>query len=106
MKYIRIDQVRNRYGGCSARTIDRNVQLGLIAPPQYLNGRKFWSVEKLDEYDASGPQGSPPAPHSSGGRGRPRARKPRVTLSSTIRPHLPAHDEALEHQRRNEETKS
>ena len=92
MKYIRIDQVRNRYGGSSARTIDRNVQLGLIAPPEYLNGRKFWSVEKLDEYDARRPQGSPPAPHSSGGRGRPR--KADTISSAEAKGDLVQHDSA------------
>jgi len=71
-KYSRIAEVRVRYGNCSTRTVDRNVQLGLIAPPEYLHGIRIWNDELLDEYDARRPQGSPPTPLSSGGRGRPR----------------------------------
>ena len=71
-KYRRIAEVRARYGNCSTRTVDRGVQQGIIAPPEYLNGIRIWDDELLDEYDAKRPQGSPPTPHSSGGRRRPK----------------------------------
>ena len=71
-KYSRIAEVRKRYGGCSSRTIDRNVQLGIIALPEYLHGIRIWDDELLDEYDARRQSGPPPAPRSSGGRGQPR----------------------------------
>jgi hypothetical protein len=71
-KYSRIAEVRKRYGGCSSRTIDRNVQLGIIAPPEYLHGIRIWDDDLLDEYDARRQSGTPPAPRSSGGRGQPR----------------------------------
>jgi hypothetical protein len=71
-KYSRIAEVRARYGNCSTRTVDRGVQQGVIAPPEYLNGIRIWDDELLHEYDAKRPQGSPPTPHSSGGRGRPK----------------------------------
>ena len=71
-KYSRIGEVRKRYGDCSTRTIDRNVQLGVIAPPEYLHGIRIWDDELLDEYDARRQSGPPPTPRSSGGRGRPR----------------------------------
>ena len=34
-KYSRINEVKARYGNCSTRTIDRGVQEGVIAPPEY-----------------------------------------------------------------------
>jgi hypothetical protein len=71
-KYSRIAEVRVRYGNCSTRTVDRGVQRGIIAPPEYLNGIRIWDDELLDEYDAERSQGSPPTPHSPGGRGRPK----------------------------------
>jgi hypothetical protein len=71
-KYSRIAEVRKRYGGCSSRTIDRNVQLGIIAPPEYLHGIRIWDDELLDEYDARRQSCPPPTPRSSGGRGQPR----------------------------------
>jgi hypothetical protein len=71
-KYSRIAEVRKRYGDCSSRTIDRNVQLGIIAPPEYLHGIRIWDDELLDQYDARRQSGPPPAPRSSGGRGQPR----------------------------------
>ena len=48
------------------------MQQGIIAPPEYLNGIRIWDDELLDEYDVERSQGSPPTPHSSGGRGRPK----------------------------------
>ena len=65
-KYSRIAEVRARYGNCSTRTVDRGVQRGVIAPPEYLNGIRIWDDELRRQ---SGP---PPTPRSSGGRGRPR----------------------------------
>jgi hypothetical protein len=72
-KYSRINEVKARYGNCSSRTIDRGVQEGVIAPPEYLRGFRIWNNDLLDEYDARRPQGAkPPAPRSSGGRGQPK----------------------------------
>ena len=72
-KYSRINEVKARYGNCSTRTIDRGVQEGVIAPPEYLRGFRIWNNDLLDEYDARRPQeAKPPAPRSSGGRGRPK----------------------------------
>ena len=71
-KYSRIAEVRNRYGDCSTRTIDRGVAEGIIAPPEYLRGRRVWNNDLLDEYDARRQSAPPPAPCSSGGRGQPR----------------------------------
>ena len=71
-KYSRIAEVRARYGNCSTRTVDRGVQQGVIAPPEYLNGIRIWDDELLDEYDARRQSGPPPTPRPSGGRGRPR----------------------------------
>jgi hypothetical protein len=63
-KYSRIADLRARYGNCSTRTIDRAVEQGIIAPPEYLNGIRIWDNELLDEYDAKRPQGSPPPPRA------------------------------------------
>jgi hypothetical protein len=71
-KYSRIAELRARYGNCSTRTIDRAVERGIIAPPEYINGIRIWDDELLDEYDAKRLQGSSPTPRSSGGRGRPK----------------------------------
>ena len=58
-KYSRINEVKARYGNCSTRTIDRGVQEGVIAPPEYLRGYRIWSNDLLDEYDAKRRSGVP-----------------------------------------------
>jgi hypothetical protein len=48
-------QVRERYGNCSDRTIDRMVKANKLPPPEYPLGTKtpFWDEAKLDESDSA-----------------------------------------------------
>jgi predicted DNA-binding transcriptional regulator AlpA len=51
--WVRKRQVRERYGNCSDRTIDRMVDSGKLPPPQHPLGNKvpFWSEAELDASD-------------------------------------------------------
>jgi predicted DNA-binding transcriptional regulator AlpA len=51
-RYLPIKPVAHRYGK-SPRTIDRWVQTGDLPPPVYIQQRRFWSEEVLDEFDAA-----------------------------------------------------
>jgi hypothetical protein len=46
-------QVRERYGNCSDRTIDRMVKANKLPAPQYPLGNSipFWAEDELDESD-------------------------------------------------------
>jgi predicted DNA-binding transcriptional regulator AlpA len=51
--WLRKRQMRERYGYCSDRTIDRMVKSGKLPPPQYVLGNSvpFWSEAELDASD-------------------------------------------------------
>src|SRR5262245_2525577 len=38
--------------GTSTRTVDRDVERGLLPPPQHENGRCYWWLSMLQEYEA------------------------------------------------------
>jgi predicted DNA-binding transcriptional regulator AlpA len=52
---VRKRQVRERYGNCSDRTIDRMVENGKLPPPKHPLGNKvpYWSLTELDASDAA-----------------------------------------------------
>lgn len=59
-KYVRVAEVRARYGGVSDMWIARKMRDEAFPQPVYFGGRdRFWSVEALDEWDrakiAAGP---------------------------------------------------
>lgn len=51
--WVRKRQVRERYGNCSDRTIDRMVEKRKLPPPHHPLGNKvpFWSLAELDASD-------------------------------------------------------
>jgi hypothetical protein len=51
--WLRKKQLRERYGNCSDRTIDRMVKANKLPPPQYPLGNTvpFWSLAELDASD-------------------------------------------------------
>jgi hypothetical protein len=51
--WVRKRQVRERYGNCSDRTIDRMVEKGKLPPPHHPLSNKvpFWSLAELDASD-------------------------------------------------------
>jgi hypothetical protein len=57
MPWLPSDAVRARYGGLNGKskisymTLTRWVERGLLPPPTYIGGRKYWSSEQLDEHD-------------------------------------------------------
>jgi len=59
MAWLPSSLVRERYRGLkpnskiSFRTLDRWVERGLLPPPVYFGGRKYWSSEQLDQRDAA-----------------------------------------------------
>jgi hypothetical protein len=52
-KYLRKRQVRQRYGDCTDRTIERKVKLGLLPAPEFPLGPNvpMWDEEVLDAHD-------------------------------------------------------
>jgi hypothetical protein len=58
MTWLPSTAVRERYRGLkqnkiSFRTLDRWVERGLLPPPVYIGGHKYWASEQLDAYDAA-----------------------------------------------------
>jgi predicted DNA-binding transcriptional regulator AlpA len=51
-KYLPVRPVAARYG-VSDRTVDRWVQDGDLPQPVYIQGRRYWSEEQLDQHDAA-----------------------------------------------------
>ena len=47
---LHVRAVCARYG-VSDRTIDRWVEAGELPKPMYIQGRRYWSAESLDERD-------------------------------------------------------
>ena len=50
-RFLNTKRVRNRYGDISDRTVDRWVKAGVLPPPDYINGQRFWAEEQLDAQD-------------------------------------------------------
>jgi hypothetical protein len=50
-KYSNARRVCARYGGISLRTVDRWVEAGVLPPPIYIQGQRYWLDEKLDAHD-------------------------------------------------------
>jgi predicted DNA-binding transcriptional regulator AlpA len=52
-KYLRVAQVRSRYGDCSNMWLARKMRDEGFPSPVFLGGRdRFWRVEELDTWDA------------------------------------------------------
>jgi predicted DNA-binding transcriptional regulator AlpA len=49
-KYLPIRAVANRYG-VSDRTIDRWIRVGDLPRPVFIQSRRYWLQEALDEHD-------------------------------------------------------
>jgi predicted DNA-binding transcriptional regulator AlpA len=49
-KLLHLRAVCTRYG-ISDRTVDRWVEAGVLPKPVYIQCRRYWSEESLDEYD-------------------------------------------------------
>jgi predicted DNA-binding transcriptional regulator AlpA len=62
-KYLRIAEVRLRYGGVSENWIARKTDAAGFPAPVYFHGRdRFWPVESLDAWDARAIAAGPIAP--------------------------------------------
>jgi hypothetical protein len=65
MAWLPSSAVRERYRGLkpnskiSFRTLDRWVERGLLPPPVYFGGRKYWASEQLDAHDQARPAVAP-----------------------------------------------
>jgi hypothetical protein len=54
MKTLRgIQALRQRYPDTCDRTFDRWIQRGVLPRPVYILGRRYWSDQQLDEFDAA-----------------------------------------------------
>lgn len=62
--YLRVSQVRQRYGGCSDMWITRKTREAGFPAPVHLGGRdRFWRLEDLEAWDrAMIERGAEPAP--------------------------------------------
>ena len=53
-EYLTTKHVRARYGGKSEKTIERWVELGVLPPPTWINGRKYWLRSVLEQREREG----------------------------------------------------
>jgi predicted DNA-binding transcriptional regulator AlpA len=61
--YLRVAQVRVRYGDASDEWIRRKTREAAFPKPYYLDGAdRFWSVEELDAWDLATLQREPSRP--------------------------------------------
>ncbi len=53
-EYLPTRKVRVRYGGKSERTIDRWIERGILPPPEWINGRRYWRRSVLEQHEREG----------------------------------------------------
>jgi predicted DNA-binding transcriptional regulator AlpA len=81
--YLKTNQVRERYGSCSAMWIERRMKDRDFPAPVYFGALRFWRVSDLVEWDAAQikaqPNGKPvhdiSAAHTSQARAKSRLTK-------------------------------
>jgi hypothetical protein len=50
-KYLTTRHVRARYGGKSEKTVERWIGLGVLPPPDWINGRRYWRLSVLEKHE-------------------------------------------------------
>jgi hypothetical protein len=49
--FLPTKRVRARYGGKSEKTIERWIELGVLPPPTWINGRRYWRRSVLEQHE-------------------------------------------------------